>query len=200
MRDRVGDPAQRPLVLTQLLLCLLEGVDIRACPVPSDDLARVVAYRLEPSQDPAKRPIMATKASLELTALTRRHDLGPLLAQLRKVFGVNRRLPSLPPGLVCRDTCIVLPTLVHEFVRAVGELAPGDRRDGVENRSTLRGVGVCGPRIRSVHARRILSLRSLRPYGFAHSLLPQPALLDGDVKQAGQPALGIIPSPRAQVP
>src|SRR5437870_3222356 len=125
--------------------------------------------------------------------LLRRHDLGPLLAQLRKVFGVNRRLPSLPSGLVCRDTRIVLPTLVHEFVRAVGELAPGDRRDGVENRSTLRGVGVCGPRIRSGHARWMLSLRSLRPYGFAHSVPPQSALLDGDVKQAGQPALGVIP-------
>src|SRR2546426_7290803 len=147
-----------PNIGALLLDSSLEGVDIRACPVPSDDLARVVAYRLEPSQDPAKRPIMATKTSFELTALTRRHDLGPLLAQLRKVFGVNRRLPSLPPGLVCRDTRIVLPTLVHEFVRAVGKLAPGDRRDSVENRSTLRGVGVCGPRIRSVHARRTLSL------------------------------------------
>src|SRR5207247_8582357 len=106
----------------------------------------------------ANRPIVATTTALALTALTRRHDLGPLLAQLRKVFGVNRRLPSLPPGLVCRDTRIVLPTLVHEFVRAVGKLAPGDRRDGVENRSTLRGVGVCRPRIRSVHARRTVSL------------------------------------------
>src|SRR5260370_1893260 len=100
LRDRVGDPAQRPLVLTQLLFCLLEGVDIRACPVPSDDLARVVAYRLEPNQGPAERPIMATETSFELTALTRRHDLGPLPPQLRKVFGVNPPLPSLPPGLV----------------------------------------------------------------------------------------------------
>src|SRR5205814_7320421 len=38
---------------------------------------------------------------------------------------------------------------------------------------------------------------TLRSYGFAHSIPPQPALLDGDVKQAGQPALGIIPCPRA---
>ena len=41
---------------------------------------------------------------------------------------------------------------------------------------------------------------TLRSYGFAHSIPPLPALLDGDVKQAGQPALGIIPCPRAQFP
>src|SRR6185295_1245025 len=134
----------------------------RACPVPSDDLARVVAYRLEPSQNPAERSVMAPKTAFELTALTRRHDLGPLFAQLREVFGVNRRLPSLPPGLVGRDARIVLPALVHEFVRPVGELAPGDRREGVENRSTFRGVGVCGPRIRSVHARRMRTALCIR--------------------------------------
>src|SRR5262249_47822685 len=42
--------------------------------------------------------------------------------------------------------------------------------------------------------------RSLCSYGFAHSVPPQPALFAGDVKQASQPALRVIPSPRAQVP
>ena len=121
--------------------CLLERIDIRACPVPSDDLARIVADGLEPSQEPAKHPIVATKTSFELSALTRRHDLGPLLAQLRKVVGVNRRLPTLPARLVFRDTRIVLPTSIHKLVRAIRQFAPGDRRKRVENRSTLGCVG-----------------------------------------------------------
>jgi len=48
--------------------------------------------------------------------------------------------------------------------------------------------------------RRQRTLVALRPHGFAHSVTPQPTLLDGDVKQAGQPALRVIPSPRAQIP
>ena len=112
---------------------------------------------------------MATKTPFELTTLTRRHDLGRLLAQLRKVFGVDCRLPTLPTGLGCRDTRIVLPTLVHGLVRTIGQLAPGDGWDGVEDRPILRCVVARGARIGSVHAWRTLSLfrhqRALIAYG-----------------------------------
>jgi hypothetical protein len=40
---------------------------------------------------------------------------------------------------------------------------------------------------------------SLTLYRFAHSVPPQPALLDSDVKQAGQPPRRVVPNPRAQV-
>src|SRR5262245_57879794 len=48
------------------------------------------------------------------------------------------------------DARVVLPPLVYELVRAVGELAPGDRRDGVENGSPVGGVGFA-LRIRGAH-------------------------------------------------
>src|SRR5437899_11335161 len=141
LRYRVGDPAEGALVLAQLRFCLFERVDVRARSVPSDDLARVVADGLEASENPAKHSVVATKTSFELSALARRHDLGPLLDQLRKVVGVNGRLPTLPARLGFRDTRIVLPTLIHKLVRAIRQLAPGDRRKGIENRSPLGCVG-----------------------------------------------------------
>ena len=59
-------------------------------------------------------------------------------------LGVNSRLPPLPARLVGRDPREVLPALIHKLVRTIGQFAPGDGRDGVENRSMpLSGRGVC---------------------------------------------------------
>ena len=153
--DRIGDPAERALVLAHLFLGLLEGVDVRAGSVPSNDLTRVIAYRFETSEHPAKRSVMATKASLEFATRARRHDLSPFLAQLRKVFGVNRLLPAVPACFFCRDPRVLLPPLVHELVRTIGRFAPGDCRDGVENGLTLGCAGFAVWEIGSAHDRRL---------------------------------------------
>src|SRR2546426_1919281 len=63
-RDRVGDPSECALFLAHLLLGLLEGVDVRASAIPSDDLTRAIAHRLEASEDPTKRSVTATKTPL----------------------------------------------------------------------------------------------------------------------------------------
>src|SRR2546425_1563805 len=159
LRYRVSDPAECAFVLEQLRFGLFERVNVSARSVPSDDLARVVADGLEASEKPAKHSIVATKTPFELSALARRHDLGPLFDQLRKVVAVNRRLPTLPARLVFRDTRIVLPTSIHKLVRTIRQLAPGDRREGIENRSTLGCVGMLVAGIRSAHNCRPLSLR-----------------------------------------
>src|SRR4029450_5167277 len=130
-----------------------------AASIPPNDLARIVADGLEASEKPTKHSIAATKTPFELSALARRHDLGPLFGQLRKVVGVNGRLPTQPARLVLRDTRIVLPTLIHELVRTIRQFAPGDRRKGVENRSTLGCVGKLVAGIRSLHDHHPLSVR-----------------------------------------
>src|SRR5262249_23704600 len=154
LRYRVSDPAECALVLAQLRFCLFERVDVRARSVPSDDLARVVADGLEASEKPAKDSIVATKTPLELSALARSRHLRPLLDQLRKVVGVNGRLPTLPARLVFRDTRIVLPPLIHKLVRTIRQFAPGDHRKGVENGSTLGRAGMLVAGIRSLHDHR----------------------------------------------
>ena len=71
-----------------------EGLDIRAGSVPSDDLARVVAYRLEPSQDQRNAPSWRR----------RRPSTSPLLpdatisAHFSLNFGRSSGEPSLSDG------------------------------------------------------------------------------------------------------
>src|SRR5262249_19141276 len=78
----------------------------RAPQVPSDPkpagphvAARVIADRLDPGEDPTKHAVVATRTSFELPALARCHNFCPPVDQLRRVFGMNWRLPPLPaPG------------------------------------------------------------------------------------------------------
>ena len=68
--DRIGDPAELALVLTQLLLCLLTVFDVSAGGVPLYDLAALVTQRLGADEKPAKYSIVPTKARLDLPRLS----------------------------------------------------------------------------------------------------------------------------------
>ena len=51
-----------------------------------------------------------------------RVERNDLTRQLRKVFGVNRLLPTVLACFFCRDPRVLLPPLVHELVRTMGDL------------------------------------------------------------------------------
>lgn len=68
----------------------------------------LISDEFKASEKPAKHSIAMTKTPFELSALARRHHLGPLLGQLRKVVWVNRPLATAaraPPLPGCPYSC-----------------------------------------------------------------------------------------------
>src|SRR5271170_4821579 len=64
LADRVSDPSELALILTQLLLRLLTVFDVSADDVPLYDRAALVAQRLAAYENPSIYSIVPTKARL----------------------------------------------------------------------------------------------------------------------------------------
>src|SRR5262245_39846675 len=68
--NRIDNGGKIALACPQSLFSLFAVLDICACTVPFDDLARFVAERLGTNEKPAINPIMATKTRLDLIWFT----------------------------------------------------------------------------------------------------------------------------------
>src|SRR5258706_2289933 len=74
----IGDPTKLALIFAQLLFRLLEILDVSACPVPSDDIACLVAEGLSAKQEPAVFSVVAPHTPFDFARLSRSQELGPL--------------------------------------------------------------------------------------------------------------------------
>jgi len=158
LRDRVGIRRSARSSSRNFCSCLLERVDVRACPVPSDDLARssrTGSNRARPSRN---GPIMGDEDVLSNSPSYRTPRSRPTSAQLRRSSG-ERQLPLLPgPRLPDTRVSCNAGSRIRSTRR---ELAPGDGR--MASRIVRRSaVLACTGRDPSVHARGLLAVRRQR--------------------------------------
>src|SRR5262249_27619340 len=86
--------------VAKLEVSALQVVDVGARPVPSNDLAPLVAKRLDADQEPAVRSVAAPQAGLDLRRLPGCQAGAPLFQQETQVGGVEGDLPSPAGGLL----------------------------------------------------------------------------------------------------
>src|SRR5262245_34421990 len=82
------------LVFAEPLFGLLEVINVGRCSEPAKNLSRLVSQRVDRTEKPTERSVVATKPRLELPWLPFFHLLQPGFHQLRQVVGVHRRLPT----------------------------------------------------------------------------------------------------------
>src|SRR5580765_2115716 len=70
LRYGVGNSTKFTFIFPQLLFCLFESIDICACSVPPDELAGLVAERLNANEKPTKDTVVAAKTCLDLAGFT----------------------------------------------------------------------------------------------------------------------------------
>jgi hypothetical protein len=81
-------------VLTELCLSALQVIDVSVRSIPVDNVARFVAQRLSPKQEPSIHSVEPAQPSLNLTRLARREKSEPLICYFLQVLRVN----GLPPS------------------------------------------------------------------------------------------------------
>ena len=94
-----GDHFEQPLFPGEQGLCSFSIFDVGVLAIPLHDTPALVAQRHRPDQEPPKRPVGSSQASLELPRLTTVEEGTPVIHQLRQVLGMDRRLPA-PAGRV----------------------------------------------------------------------------------------------------
>src|SRR5215469_15963127 len=120
---------QRFLAAPQLILCLLAVFDIRACTVPPDDLAGFIPEWLGANEKPAVSSVMPAKACLYLAWFSRNRHRFPFFHQGRQVLWMKHTLPAPATRVFGGETGILMVCFVDELVRAVRQIAPGQRWD-----------------------------------------------------------------------
>src|SRR6202047_4753507 len=93
----------------------------------------MVPQRLAPGEGPFSLLVKSSQARFDLAGISRSKVRVPLLFQLLQVFWVNC---CSAPTVCCTfktDSCVVAPPAIPELCRAIGQAAPGDYWDGIDD-------------------------------------------------------------------
>src|ERR1700740_3096352 len=119
LRKEIYELPQLFFVLTKLGLGALEVIDVRVRSIPVDNLARFVAQRLSPKQEPSIRSVEPAQPSLDFTRLASGQESEPLICYVLQILWVNGVLPSPAASSFKRNARIFVPSPVPKYSRAI---------------------------------------------------------------------------------
>src|SRR5882672_4338025 len=122
------------LASTQRILRLPPVVDVRAHAKPSDDVSRRVAHGHMPAEEPAILPVGTPQPFLDLCRFSDAQDRAPVVRHSCGVVRMNRGRPVPAYRLFQGKARVLQPAIVEEVDRAVGQRAPNDGRDHVDDK------------------------------------------------------------------
>src|SRR5262245_32536714 len=110
-----------------------EVIDVGTGSIPTDDVADLVAQRLDSDQEPSMDAVEAPQTTFDLARVTGCDERTPPLDHRGKVVGMDGDLPAPSGGLLLGQARVVLPSLVDEFVGTVRECAEREHRNRVDD-------------------------------------------------------------------
>src|SRR6185295_19009847 len=108
---------------------------VRIGSIPSDDLAGLVLQRFYSDEEPAVGSIVAAEARFDFASFSIRYQRPPVVQPLRQVFGMNCDFTPDALYFFLGESRVNRPSLVNKLVGAICQVAPGERRDGVDDLS-----------------------------------------------------------------
>jgi hypothetical protein len=133
--DRVMREVEQSSLLAQHAFRQLSLLDVGTRSVPFHDVSLRVAQRHSAQHEPAIFPVSPPQPCFLLERLSSRQGRAPLVDCA--VFGMKCIHPAPAAAFLQRETGIVPETLIQKISRAVGEFAPDQRGDCVDDKSKL---------------------------------------------------------------
>ena len=115
------------------LFGLLEGFNVCACSVPSDNPAGFIAVRLHANEKPSIDSVMTSKPDFAFSRSVTAEQLPAFLESVFAIFRMKRGLIAPAYGFGGRQASVVVPLLVEKFHRSIGLCAPSQRWDPIDN-------------------------------------------------------------------
>src|ERR1700730_11340829 len=94
LRNSIGHASKLFLILTELSFSALKVIDVSIRSIPVNNVARFVAQRLSPKQEPSIHPVEPAQPSLDFARRARGQKSEPLIRYFLQVLRVNGVLPS----------------------------------------------------------------------------------------------------------
>src|ERR1700720_1418809 len=82
------------LILTEFSFSALQVIDVSIRSIPVDNVARFIAQRLSPKQEPSIHSVKSTQPTLDFAGLASGQISAPFICYFLQVFRVNGILPS----------------------------------------------------------------------------------------------------------
>jgi len=92
--NSVGHAPKLFLILTELSFGALEVINVSIRSIPVDNVARFVAQRLSPKQEPSIHSVKSTQPTLDFARLASGQISAPFICYFLQVFRVNGILPA----------------------------------------------------------------------------------------------------------
>src|ERR1700751_5774662 len=92
--NSIGHAPKLFLILTELSFGALEVINVSIRSIPVDNVARFVAQRLSPKQEPSIHSVKSTQPTLDFTRLASGQESEPLICYVLQILWVNGVLPS----------------------------------------------------------------------------------------------------------
>src|SRR5258706_14794580 len=131
-RLRAGNLSKFVLRLLQRLLGTPSVLNVGSCSIPFNNFSQLVAQRHSAMHEPAICPVCPPHSRLFLERLPGRKGCPPFF--LCAIFGM-KCLPHPAPSqsFFHRETRVFPETLIQEISRAIGQFAPHQRRECVND-------------------------------------------------------------------
>src|SRR5206468_10138912 len=113
----------------------LSVVDVGSRSVPFDDVPLRIAQRHSAQHEPAILPVSAPQTCFLLERLSSRQSRAPLVDGA--VFGMKCVHPTPAAALFQGEAGVVSEALIQKIRRPVGQFAPGQRGNGVDDEAEL---------------------------------------------------------------
>src|ERR1700730_13528533 len=94
LRNRIGHAPKFFFILTELSFGALKVIDVSIRSIPVDNVARFVAQRLSPKQEPSIHSVKPTQPTLDFARVASGQKSEPFICYFLQVFRVNCILPS----------------------------------------------------------------------------------------------------------
>ena len=112
---------------------LLPVLNIGTRSIPLNDVSRSSRSGTARSRNRRYTPSARRTRSSVSPRFPRRQSRSPLVHELCAVFGMMRGLPAPASSVLQRETRIFQPTSIEEITRTIGQSAPGQRGNCVDN-------------------------------------------------------------------